>query len=158
VAVPLLVSTGAIHLTIDGPYTLRIEEYDRAKYIANRELSYITGSTVYSGSGGVGYIQSNLTLSGQYGNTGAIATARKFDLANRDYALFLSYSGSTYNPGADFLRYQVKASNSAGVNIAIAPLNDENTSIYRYLANIIIFDGTGERLAKMQEIVRPTGL
>jgi hypothetical protein len=151
VTVPSLVSTGAIHLTIDGPYTLRIEEYDRAKYLANRELSYITGSTVYSGSGGVGYIQSNLTLSGQYGNTGAIATARKFDLANRDYALFLSYSGSTYNPGADFLRYQVKASNSAGVN-------DEVSSAYRYLANIIIFDGTGERLAKIQEIARPTGL
>ena len=44
------------------------------------------------------------------------------------------------------------------MNITIAPLNDENPSAYRYLANTIIFDGAGERLAKMQEIVRPTGL
>ena len=158
VTVPSLVSSGALHLTIDGPYTLRIEEYDRAKYLANRELSFITGSTIYSGSGGVGYIQANLTLSGEYGNAGAIASARKFDLANRDYAIFLSYSGSIYNPGADFLRYQLKASNPAGVNIAISPLNDENTNAYRYLANTIIFDREGDRLAKMQEIVRPTGL
>jgi hypothetical protein len=66
VTVPSLVSSGALHMTIDGPYTLRIEEYDRAKYIANRELAFLTGSTVVSGSGGVGYLQSNLTLTGAY--------------------------------------------------------------------------------------------
>jgi hypothetical protein len=85
-------------------------------------------------------------------------SARKFDLANRDYAVFLSFSGSSYNAGADFLRYQLKASSASGVNIAIAPLNDENTNAYRYLANTIIFDGAGDRLAKTQEVVRPTGL
>ncbi len=62
----------------------------------------------------MGYLQSNLSLTGEYGATGALAGARLFDFANRDYALFLSFSGSTIDPNADFLRYQIKASTSTG--------------------------------------------
>ncbi len=40
--VPSAVSSGALYLTIDSPYTLRIEEYDRAQYLATREFKVLT--------------------------------------------------------------------------------------------------------------------
>ena len=79
-----------------------------------------------------------------------------FDFANRDYALFLSFSGSTIDPNADFLRYQIKASTSTGSSINIVPLNDENALIYRYLAGTVIPTSKGDRVSKMSEIIRPT--
>ena len=70
--IPNTVSSGALYISIDSPYTLRIEEYDRVSYRLNREFKVLTGSTIFSGSGGIGYLQNDLSLSGEYGSTGAL--------------------------------------------------------------------------------------
>ena len=152
--IPGNILSWAIYMTIDGPYTLRIEEYDRAQYMAKQELRLLTWSTVYSSTGGVGYLQSNFSLSGEYWSTWALVWARMFDFANRDYGLFLSYSWSLLNPDKDILRYQLKASTSTWGTINIVPLNDENSREYRLLAGIVMFTSSGERLAKMTEVTR----
>ncbi len=152
-------TSGVIYLSVDGPYTLKITEFDRNRYTTNGELYVLTGSSITTASGAMGYIQDNLTLSGSYGSTASLATAKRFDFKNKDYALFLSYPGNPANPSADFLRYQIKASSLTGANLYITPIQDSLSGEIRYYSNDILIADDGKFVASEGEITKkdPTG-
>jgi hypothetical protein len=83
--------TGYLRLDIDNPYSIKILEFDRAIFESTKELRVITGSTVSFSTGGIGWIMPDLSLSGT--KTGA----KVFDIKNKDYAIFLSFSGNLTN-------------------------------------------------------------
>lgn len=87
-------ATGYIRLDIDNPYQIKVVEFDKKTFEQTKELRFVTGSEASFGSGGIGWVLPDLSLSG----TAPIGARKVFDFQNRDYALFLSFTGNTANP------------------------------------------------------------
>lgn len=86
-------STGYIRLDIDNPYSIKVAEFDKKAFDQTKELAFVTGSEATFATGAIGWLLPDLSLSSTAG-TGARKT---FDFQNRDYALFLAFSGNATN-------------------------------------------------------------
>lgn len=83
--------TGYLRLDIDNPYNIKIVEFDTSRFESIKELRTLIGNTASFGTGGIGWLMSDLSLGGSKNG------AKVFDLKNKDYALFLSFSGNLTN-------------------------------------------------------------
>jgi hypothetical protein len=82
-------------------------------------------------SGAIGYLQNDLSYSGTRANGD---NAKAFDFKNRDYAVFLSYSGATVTGSGDtFLKYRISSENQYGSGVYIQPIRDDGSSVMTYL-------------------------
>lgn len=86
--------------------------------------------------------------------SGSKSQAKVFDLKNKDYALFLSFSGNLTNTGVDFLKYKITMENENGSGIYIAPIDESGTGTVKYLGTDIIVDREGDYRYKQFEVVR----
>lgn len=142
--------TGYLRLDIDNPYSIKIVEFDKNRFDTIQELRIITGSTLFSHTGGVGWLMPNLSLSG----TAGLESRKVFDLANKDYALFLSFSGNLSNTGVDFLKYKITMQNELGSGVYTSPINDAENGVIKYLGTDIIIDAEKNYRYKQFEVVR----
>lgn len=83
--------TGYLRLDIDNPYSIKIMEFDTARFESIKELQRLTETTASFSTGGIGWLMPDLSLNGSK------VGARVFDLKHKDYALFLSFSGNLTN-------------------------------------------------------------
>jgi hypothetical protein len=102
--------TGYIRFDIDNPFTLKVIEFNRTIFESIKKLQVLTGSTITSSYGGVGWIMPDLSLSG----TSLMSSRKVFDFKNHDYSFFLSFSGNLTSPGVDFLKYKITMENDYG--------------------------------------------
>lgn len=140
--------TGYLRLDIDNPYSMKIVEFDKTSFENIKELRVLTGSSASFSTGGIGWVMSDLSLSGSKNG------AKVFDLKNKDYALFLSFSGNMTNTGVDFLKYKMSMENEYGTGIYIVPMDESSNGIIKYLGTDIIIDRDGDYRYKQFEIVR----
>lgn len=140
--------TGYLRLDIDNPYSIKILEFDRVAFESIKELRTITGATTTFSTGGIGWIMPDLSLSGSKSG------AKIFDLKNKDYAIFLSFSGNLTNTGVDFLKYKISMENEYGTGVYIVPLDETTNGIIKYLGTDIIIDRDKDYRYKQFEIVR----
>lgn len=73
-------------MDIDNPYSIKITEFDKISFDNIKKLRSLTESSASFSTGGIGWIMPNLSLSGSKNG------AKVFDLKNKDYAIFLSFS------------------------------------------------------------------
>lgn len=140
--------TWYLRLDIDNPYYIRILEFDKVLFDNTQELRVVTGSTVSFSTGGIGWIMPDLSI-------GGIKTGAKiFDLKNKDYAIFLSFSGNLTNTGIDFMKYKMMMENQYGSGVYIVPLDETTNGIIKYLGTDIIIDKDIDYRYKQFEIVR----
>lgn len=66
------VQSGAVYISIDTPYTLKVLEFDRARYLENRELYVLTGATYSNSSGAIGYLTPSGSFAGEFGSGASI--------------------------------------------------------------------------------------
>ncbi|MDD5377212.1 MAG: hypothetical protein PHH16_03780 [Candidatus Gracilibacteria bacterium] len=142
--------TGYLRLDIDNPYNIKIVEFDRARFESIQELRVSTGSTASFSTGGIGWIMPDLSLSGSAGT----GSRRVFDLKNKDYALYLSFSGNLTNTGVDFLKYKITMENENGTGVYITPIDDSTNGIIKYLGTDSIIDRDNDYRYKQFEVVR----
>lgn len=140
--------TGYLRLDIDNPYNIKIVELDKVLFDSIKELRILTGATASFSTGGIGWIMPDLSL------TGLKSQAKVFDLKNKDYALFLSFSGNLTNTWVDFLRYKLTMENENGSGVYIVPIDESWTGIIKYLGEDIIIDREGDYRYKQFEIVK----
>lgn len=137
-----------MRLDIDNPYSIQVLEFNKTIFDSTKELRVITGSTASFATGGIGWIMPDLSLSN-------IKTGAKiFDTKNKDYAIFLSFSGNLTNTGIDFLKYKINMENEYGTGIYIVPLDESNSGIIKYLGTDIIIDRDKDYRYKQFEVVR----
>jgi hypothetical protein len=86
--------------------------------------------------------------------SGAKTGAKIFDIKNKDYAIFLSFSGNLTNTGIDFLKYKITMENENGSGVYITPLDDSGTGIIKYLGTDIIIDRDNDYRYKQFEIIK----
>lgn len=143
-----MVQTGYLRLDIDNPYNIRIMEFDTTRFDTIKELRIITGSTASFSTGGIGWIMPDLSLSGSK------SQAKVFDLKNKDYAVFLSFSGNLINTEVDFLKYRIIMENEYGSGVYITPIDDSGNGTMKYFGMDIIIDQEGKYRYKQFEVVR----
>lgn len=150
-----LTQTGYLYFDLDNPWSLRVIEFDPLVYQSTKELKRLTETTYTSATGGLGWLQTDTTgtLSGTLTNHGASPLA--FNFRDKNYGLFLSYSGNLTNTGADFLRYKIRAETPSGSGIYITPLDDSDPSFVKYLGNDIVISPQNEYYSKQFEVVSP---
>ena len=140
--------TGYLRLDIDNPYAIQVLEFNKTIFDSTKELQVITGSTASFSTGGIGWIMPDLSLS-------SIKTGAKiFDLKNKDYAIFLSFSGNLTNTGVDFLKYKMSMENEYGTGVYIVPLDESSNGVIKYLGTDIIIDRDKDYRYKQFEVVR----
>ncbi len=83
-----------------------------------------------------------------------IASRKVFDLKNKDYAFFLSFSGNLTNTGVEFLSYKISMQNEQGTDIYIVPIQDAENGTMKYLGNDIIIDSDSDYRLKEFEVVQ----
>jgi len=142
--------TGYIRLDVDNPYNIKIVEFDKTIFEQTRELRFVSGSEASFSTGGIGWIMPSLSLSG----TAPASTRKVFDFQNRDYALFLSFSGNALNADIDFLKYQITMVNATGSGLYIVPLDDTGFGMIKYLGFDIVIDSEQDYRYKQFEVVR----
>ncbi len=140
--------TGYLRVDIDNPYSIKVVEFDKSRFDNIKEFQVISSNSIYSNSGGIGWLMPDLKLSGT--KTGA----KVFDLKNKDYALFLSFSGNLTNTWVDFLKYKITMENEHGSGVYIVPINDSVSGTVKYLGSDIIIDRDGDYRYKEFEVVR----
>lgn len=141
--------TGYMRFDIDNPYSMKIIEFDKNKFENTREFS--VSNSILSVSfplGGIGWLFDDMTLSGS--KTGG----KVFDLQNKDYAIFLSFSGNLSNSGVDFMKYKITMENQYGSGIYIVPIDDSGSGSMRYLGTDIIIDTEWDYRYKQFEVMR----
>ncbi|EKD29697.1 MAG: hypothetical protein ACD_78C00314G0002 [uncultured bacterium (gcode 4)] len=143
-------ATGYIRLDIDNPYNIKIVEFDKTIFEQTKELRFVSGSEASFSTGGIGWIMPNLSLSG----TAPASDRRVFDFQNRDYALFLSFSGNILNSAIDFLKYQITMANASGSGLYIVPLDDTGFGMIKHLGFDIVIDSEQDYRYKQFEVVR----
>ncbi len=83
-----------------------------------------------------------------------IGSRKVFDLKNKDYAIFLSFSGNDSNKGVDFLKYKISMQDEQGTDIYIVPINDWERGTMKYFGNDIIIDSDGDYRYKQFEVLQ----
>jgi len=107
-------------------------EFSSGAYSISKAIAEpVTILSFTSGTGASGYLGTGSIVSG----TGS---AYAFNFQDKNYALFLSYTGSTANPTNMSLRYRVSAKNQVGNGIYIVPINDSLTGSIKMLSNDIL--------------------
>lgn len=138
-------SSGMLRLDLDTGYSIRIIELEPAAYTGSKEIRIQNTLTTSSNTGSIGYLQTDMSVSS--GST----NAKLFDLKNKNYAIFLSSSGSA----SDFLKYKYYFENQSGSMVYTVPLDDSNPYQMTYYGNDIIIDDENIYIPKEQEMTRP---
>lgn len=138
-------SSGMLRLDLDTAYSIKIVEINPTAYTNTKEIRIQSTLNTTSSTGAIGYLQSDLSVSS--GST----NAKLFDLKNKNYAIFLSSSGSA----SDFLKYKYYFTNQSGSLIYTVPLDDSNPYQMTYYGNDIIIDADNLYVPKEQEMTRP---
>lgn len=150
--IPGVTQTGYLRLEADNPYNIRVVEFDKAQFESTKEFRVFSSTIASASAGGIGWIMPDLSLSGTKSG------AKVFDLKNKDYAVFLSFTGNTSSTGVTFLKYKLTMEDSAGLGVYIAPINDSENGIMKYLGTDIIIDSDGDYRYKQTEIIRENTL
>lgn len=140
--------TGYLRLDIDNPYSIKIAELDKTQFESIQEMRILTENITSFSTGGIGWVMPDLTLSG------VKDWAKVFDLKNKDYAIFLSFSGNLTNTWIDFLKYKISMENENGSGIYIVPIDDSTSGITKYLGTDILIDQEGKYRYKQFEVAR----
>lgn len=127
---PDATSTGNLYLDVNSPFLMRIVYFNSGSFVESKDMR-IEGSTDTSYSfGQIGYFKTDNSFSS--GTLGA----KSFDLANKNFAIFLSGSGTSI----EFLRYKLSFTNASGSLVYINPLDDSDLYMLKYLGSDIIVD------------------
>jgi hypothetical protein len=133
--------TGVLYLDTDSEFKIRLVKFDKDMYDSNEELVVLEDWESLVSSGGIWYIQDNLTLS--WNITG---NEYNFDLINYDYAVFLESTGTWV------LFYSLLWETLDGTGMYINPIDDTHNSVIRTLwYNILKVNG--KYIWKMLEVI-----
>jgi hypothetical protein len=128
-------------LDIDRDFKLKVLKFDKSQYDATSELVVLEEQESVSASGGLGYIQDNLTLAWNI-----TWSEYNFDLTNDDYALFLE------NTGTWVLFYRLIWEDTSSKGIYINPIDDTSSDIIKTFSYEIL-NLNGKYVSKILEIV-----
>jgi hypothetical protein len=149
---PSTTATGYLYFDIDQPHSIRVVEFDSGSYLASQTLKKISTQDRTNTAGAVGFLQNDLSFSGSHA---AGDNAKVFDFQNRNYAIFLSYSGTTASGTTSYLKYRITGQNEAGSGMYLQPIDDSMAGNVRFYANDIIIDPSGNYRAKTQDFFVP---
>lgn len=144
-------SSGFLRLDVDRPYSVKVVEFDSGTYLETGELRKIATAEYASATGGIGYLQNDLTLSGTRSNGD---NAKAFDFKNRNYAIFLSYPVA-YANGITHLKYRISGENDSGSGLYLVPIDDSYEGSVKYLGSDVVIDKSGNYRSKTLEFSAP---
>lgn len=140
-----IVSNARVFLDIDHPYGFQLVRFDKARYVASKELVANQILTSSSPTGRIWFVQSDGTISTN--NMTPTGSEYAFDFVNEMYGLFLA------NQGNGTLLFNLKAYTSTGAGIYITPIEDSATNLIKYSGTDILIDNESKYIGNEFEVV-----
>lgn len=139
------VTNARVFLDIDHPFGFQLVRFDKAAYLASKELIANQILTSSSPIGRIWFVQSDGTISTN--NMTPTGSEYAFDFANEMYGLFLS------NQWNGTLLFNLKAYTSTGAWIYITPIEDSATNLIKYSGTDILIDNDNKYIGNEFEVV-----